>query len=196
MCNNKNTFVCPREERKHSFYGYSCNNHCCLNTHSISILLFSICTFVNCTLYIGSPLAPEKPFAQLVQSTSITVGWFESPCDGGHNLSSFSVHVSEELGNLNNIISTYTNVNPSARRFVVDGLRPDTSYSIRIVAVSSDSRVSLPSPELTITTLPPGRHLIKIVTRAIIVYCNFFFIIGRYNLIKSLYHEWKVNLTV
>lgn len=123
---------------------------------------------------LDSPPIPERPFAITVQSRSITIGWSESPCDGGHNLSSFTIQYYNIIPNdydydyyyYYHYYSPYyryyynyqyiRNIDSTIRNYTVSGLEPDTEYTFQVKAVSIYAAESSYSASVSISTLPPG----------------------------------------
>ena len=78
-------------------------------------------------LFSGSPPTPSKPFAIKPRSTSITIGWSESYCDGGHTLRNFTIRYT--------YYSTYSyqyirGIDPTLRSYIIIGLRSNMRYSL------------------------------------------------------------------
>ena len=124
-------------------------------------------------MYSDSPPAPDSPFLIQAKSNSITIGWPEVPCDGGHPLSGFMVEyfdiVKYYTGYLCDFGSglylpcevyetTYHHIRDislASRNYTIDGLWADTEYTFRIKALSVDSMDSDYSRQITFSTLPP-----------------------------------------
>lgn len=101
----------------------------------------------------GTPPTPSRPTFAQVKSTSVTIEWDVSVCDGGHSPQSFAIRYRRT--NYNSYY--YINVqNPSQRRYKITGLRYSTSYQFSVQMTTVDSRYSSYSPIATINTLPQG----------------------------------------
>ena len=112
------------------------------------------CKHVASILIPASPPTPGRPFAIKPQSTSITIGWSESSCDGGHALSSFTIQYDKVYGFF---LYRYVRNIPSAmRNYTITGLESNTLYSFRVQAVNVNSLTSSYSLAVSISTLSPG----------------------------------------
>lgn len=146
--------------------------------------------FFNCmSLSIASPPPPTRPTALEVTGNSITIGWNEPECDGGHILSSFTIQYFESDSNpFFPFFGTFLyvrNIDPARRNYTITGLDPDTSYDFRIQAVGVDRRTGSFSVAATIVTLPPG------MCTGIISCSVFFFLryyIGTKLCMENFYH--------
>ena len=105
-------------------------------------------------LIIDSPPAPGRPFEVTAQSTSITIGWSESYCDGGHPIKSFEIQYYEASEYYSRRTIQY--IDPTRRNYTITGLHPSTSYSFSIRAVSMNSQTSSYTPFRSVSTLEPG----------------------------------------
>ena len=103
----------------------------------------------------GSPPSPSRPSAFEIKSTSITIDWSQSACDGGHIPRAFNVRY-RRLNFYNNAYSYITVVDTSKKSYTVTGLSPSTVYEFSVQATTFDERTSLYSPTAGFTTLPPG----------------------------------------
>ena len=102
---------------------------------------------------VGTPPMPSRPTFVEVKSTSVTIEWSQSVCDGGHSPQSFTIRYSQT----NFYSYSYVNVqNPSQRRYKITGLSYSTSYQFSVRTTTVDSRFSSYSPIATINTLPQG----------------------------------------
>ena len=86
-------------------------------------------------------------------SNSIQVTWEPLSCTGGHIFIEYNIQYYDRAVG----VTQYAyHINASWTNYTVNNLEPDTSYSFRIQAVTSDFRTSSLSSTRTITTLPPG----------------------------------------
>ncbi|XP_055448329.1 fibronectin type III domain containing protein 3C1-like [Psammomys obesus] len=102
----------------------------------------------------ASPGCPKKPYVMgAIQARQVKIGWDSPKDNGGMNISSYSLEVSENSNgaNLWNII-----YNGTLQEFLYDDLQPGTTYKLRVFCTSSIGQ-SQPSEVLTIQTptLPP-----------------------------------------
>ena len=110
---------------------------------------------------IGYPPRPSRPSAFEIKSTSITIDWSESACDGGHIPKAFNIKY-RRLNSPYDSSNTYsyiTVLDNSQRRQIVTGLSPSTLYEFSIQALTFDARTSSYSLTASFTTLPPGIHV-------------------------------------
>ena len=106
-------------------------------------------------LFSGSPPTPSKPFAIKPRSTSITIGWSESYCDGGHTLRNFTIQYVYD----SSFCRYIRGIDPTLRSYTIIGLRSNMRYSFRLQAVGLYSTSSY-SSRVSIYTLPPGMLLV------------------------------------
>ena len=106
-------------------------------------------------LISASPPTPGRPFEIKAQSTSITVGWSESYCDGGHPIIGFDIQYDRLTGYFPS--RTIRIVDPTQRNYTVTGLQSSTFYTFRVRSVSVNSRRSSYSSSVSIATLAPGK---------------------------------------
>ena len=104
-----------------------------------------------------SPPAPSRPTALTVRQDSITIAWDEPDCDGGHVIGSFSVEYRDSSSFSFFARTTIRNIDPNLRKYTINGLTPETSYSIRVRPVNVDGRSGQFSAAAEIETLPPGK---------------------------------------
>ena len=109
---------------------------------------------INHMLISASPPTPGRPFEIKAQSTSITVGWSESSCVGGHPITSFDLQYDQLTGYF--IARTIRNIDPTQRNYTVTGLQSSRFYTFRVRSVSVNSRTSSYSSSASIATLAPG----------------------------------------
>ena len=112
------------------------------------------------SLFIDSPLQPGQPFAISVQSTSITIGWTETFCNGGHTVTSFTIRHRRDSGSSYSYYYSYNyirDIDPSRRNYTITGLQSNTYYSISVQSVDLYAVSSSFSSAVSVTTLPPGR---------------------------------------
>lgn len=110
-------------------------------------------------IIIDSPPTPGRPFEVKAQSTSITIGWSESYCDGGHPIVSFDIQYYQTSGYYYNR-NTIRNIDPTRRNYTITGLQSSTFYSFIVRAVSVNSQTSSYSSSISISTLAPGTYII------------------------------------
>ena len=112
---------------------------------------------IQCYLYyLDSPPTPGQPFEIKAQSTSITIGWSESYCDGGHPIVSFDIRYYESSDYYSR--RTIQNIDPMRRNYTITDLQSSTYYRFQVRANSVNSRTSsYSSSSLSISTLAPGR---------------------------------------
>ena len=105
---------------------------------------------------LATPPPPSRPTELKVKSDSITIGWNESQCDGGHKLDSFTIQYLDADDPFFSSIVYIRNIDPSRRNYTITDLDPSTSYRIGIQAVSVERRGGAYSPFANFVTLPPG----------------------------------------
>ena len=130
---------------------------------------------------IDSPPTPGRPFEVKAQSTSITIGWSESYCDGGHPIVSFNIQYYQTSGYYYNR-NTVRNIDPTRRNYTITGLQSSTYYSVRVRAVSVNSQTSSYSSSISISTLAPGTYISYMADLAIIIWYSHTYIILSLNL--------------
>ncbi|XP_054846958.1 uncharacterized protein LOC129337381 [Eublepharis macularius] len=108
---------------------------------------------------------PGKPQNTVVASSAICVTWKSPSVIGeGVGIKEYKVKYAEESveGSKSGDSGwTVVTVGESSRRCRVAGLRPETPYRFRTVAVSSDGRESAPSEEAVIATLSKEENVSK-----------------------------------
>ena len=104
---------------------------------------------------LATPPSPGQPFLVKAQSTSITIGWSETACDGGHPLLSFNLQYDKVYGYFPS--RTIRNIDPTRRNYTITGLTSNTYYRFKVQAVSVNSRTSFYSSTVSIYTLAPGK---------------------------------------
>ena len=109
---------------------------------------------INHMLISVSPPTPGQPFEIKAQSTSITVGWSQSYCDGGHPIISFNIRYDQLTGYFP--YRTIQNIDPTQRNYTITGLQSSTFYTFRVRSISANSRTSSYSSSASIATLAPG----------------------------------------
>ena len=105
--------------------------------------------------FTDSPPSPSRPSAFEIKSTSITIDWSQSTCDGGHITKAFNIRYRSP----NSPFSTYsyiTVVDSSQRRHKITGLSPSTLYEFSVQTITFDTRISSYSLKGSFSTLPPG----------------------------------------
>lgn len=104
---------------------------------------------------VDSPPSPDRPFLIKAQSTSLTIGWSEATCNGGHTVNNFNIRFIQSSS------YTYTyirDIDPLRRNYTITRLQANTDYSFSIQAVNLRAQSSSYSSSFSATTLPPGRH--------------------------------------
>ena len=108
---------------------------------------------------LAAPPAPSRPFLIHATSTSVTIGWDEPECDGGHALVEFTIQYYVQTTTFsfvrNNML--IRNIGPDVRNWTISGLDPETTYGFEVRVSSADFTISRYSTSRFITTLPPGR---------------------------------------
>ena len=90
-------------------------------------------------------------------SNSILVTWERPSCTGGHIIIEYNIQYYEsDTSFFDRVYWSISHINVSWTSYTIKDLEPDTSYSFRIQAVTSDFRTSSYSLTRAITTLPPG----------------------------------------
>lgn len=112
-------------------------------------------------MILATPPPPSRPTDLQIKSDSITIGWNESVCDGGHQLDSFTIQYLDTDRPFFGFRGTVfiRNIDPKLRNYTITGLDPDTAYRIGIQAVSVERRGGAYSPFDIFTTLPPGIYI-------------------------------------
>ena len=108
----------------------------------------------------GYPPRPSRPSAFEIKSTSITIDWSQSICDGGHIPKSFKIRyrrLSSQYFSTSSTYSYITVLDNSQRRYRFTGLTPSTLYEFSIQTLSFDERTSSYSSSASFSTLPPGK---------------------------------------
>ncbi len=105
-------------------------------------------------LISASPPSPDRPFEIKAQSTSITIGWSKSLCDGGHPIISFDIQYDQLTGYFS--ARTLRNIDPNRRNYTVTGLQSSRFYTFRVRAISANFRTGSYSSLVSIATLAPG----------------------------------------
>ena len=108
--------------------------------------------FPNCT---GSPPTPSRPTVIRQGGNTVTIGWSQSTCDGGHIPSYFTIWYRWRRSSwYSSYRNRYITVNdPTQRSYRVTGLSYSTSYYFYIRVTTTDSRSSSYSSSTYITTL-------------------------------------------
>ena len=108
----------------------------------------------------GYPPTPSRPSAFEIKSTSITIDWSQSVCDGGHIPKAFNIRYwrLNSPSSTSNTYSYITVVDNSQRRHKITGLSPSTLYEFSIQTITFDTRTSSYSLSASFSTLPPGIH--------------------------------------
>ncbi|XP_026517494.2 stonustoxin subunit alpha-like, partial [Terrapene carolina triunguis] len=108
---------------------------------------------------------PGKPVTDIVDSSAITLTW-ESPSVTGDGVSirEYQVEYKEKTGDTGQEgkgkwLERRTGDRSGSCN--IDGLRPETPYRFRVLAVCADGAVSAPSEESWISTLKKDKHLSK-----------------------------------
>ena len=101
--------------------------------------------------------APSAPYTISVTSTSITLGWDEPVCDGGHGVASFNIEYTTGTSPFS-LTEEILGIDGSQHNYTVAGLEPETAYMFRIQAISVDLAAGSFSPRKALRTLPPGTH--------------------------------------
>ena len=110
------------------------------------------------SLFIGSPSPPNRPFVISVQSTSITIGWTEASCNGGHTVTSFTIRHRRGSGSSYYYSYNYIrDIDPIQRNYTITGLQSNTYYSISVQIVNLYGVSSVFSSAVSVSTLPPGK---------------------------------------
>ena len=115
-------------------------------------IVFIVISFPN----LASPPAPGKPYLIKAQSSSITIGWHEAACNGGHTVNNFVIQYRQSSSSNYYSYTYIRNIEPARRNYTVVGLQSSTYYSFSIQAVNLLSSSSSYSSSLSATTLPPG----------------------------------------
>ena len=105
-------------------------------------------------LFSASPPTPARPIEVSAQSTSITIGWSESECNGGHPVISYDIRYYPSSEYVSRI--TIQNIDPMRRNYTITELQSSTFYMFQVRVVSVYSRTSSYSPLISISTLSPG----------------------------------------
>ena len=124
------------------FFNYSCT--------------IKICLYMN--VHAATPQRPSRPVVIKTQSNSITVGWDQPLCDGGHTVIEFDLQYYDSSKSFfDRVTVNVPHIEPSVRNYTATGLEPSTPYQFRVRVLSSDLRNSAFSIVRQITTLPAGR---------------------------------------
>ena len=95
----------------------------------------------------------DRPSVIKTQSMSITIGWSDLLCDGGHTIRSFTIRYRTYFSYFRYI----RNIDPNLRNYTITELVPNSLYSIQIRTVNTDSIRSSFSSSRLVSTLPPGK---------------------------------------
>ena len=105
----------------------------------------------------GIPPRPNRLNPGRIMSNSIQVTWEPPSCTGGHIIIEYTIqYYKRDTSFFDRITQSVRHINASFTNYTINNLEPDTSYDLRIQAVTSDFRTSSFSFTRTITTLPPG----------------------------------------
>ena len=120
--------------------------------------LYNVATY-TWLIYTGYPPSPSSPSAYEIKSTSITIDWSQSSCDGGHVPKAFNIRY-RRLTSTSTTYSYITVVDNSERRHKITGLSPSTLYEFSVQTITFDARTSSYSTKASFSTLPPGSYRI------------------------------------
>ena len=117
--------------------------------------------FVLLIFIAAYPLPPRRTFLIRTLSTSVTIGWADQLCNGGHKLVGFKIRYFETSEYCYNSVSEgecrhSENIDPNLRAYTITGLRRNMEYGFQVIAVDSYAAKSPPSAKVVTTTLPPG----------------------------------------
>ena len=135
---------------------------------------------------LDSPPIPGRAFEVKARSNSITIGWSESSCDGGHPIVSFDIRYDRQYGYFS--ARTILHIDPTRRNYTITGLQSNTFYTFQVRSRSVNSRTSSYSSSVFITTLAPGMLYLHI-GRRVLAQClhikwtfKFFFTVASYTI--------------
>ena len=114
---------------------------------------------------LDSPPIPGRAFEVKARSNSITIGWSESSCDGGHPIVSFDIRYDRQYGYFP--ARTILHIDPTRRNYTITGLQSNTFYTFQVRSRSVNSRTSSYSSSVFITTLAPGMLYLHIGRRVL-----------------------------
>ena len=97
----------------------------------------------------------DRPSVIKTQSMSITIGWSDLLCDGGHTIRSFTIRY--RMQTYFSYFHYIRNIDPNLRNYTITELEPNSLYSIQVRTVNTDSIGSSFSSPRFVSTLPPGK---------------------------------------
>ena len=117
---------------------------------------------------LDGPPTPSRLNILNITDTSVTVAWSDDACDGGHQRQYVILRIQEQ--DLNDDYYYYyyffrpqyryiESIDAHLMNYTITGLAPSTSYDFSVRAEGRDRTFSGFSPEVTVTTLPPGQNV-------------------------------------
>lgn len=127
------------------------------------------------TVFLTFSVAPPplgRPSAIKTQSMSITIGWSDLICDGGHTISSFTIRY--KMQSYFSYFRYIRNIDPNLRNYTITGLEPNSPYAFQVRTINVDSIGSYFSSPLFVSTLPSGKYSGSNIIPLIFVHCATF----------------------
>lgn len=109
---------------------------------------------------IEVPPRPSSPYPLRLTSNSVTLGWDEPACDGGHMISGFTIRYRKTFQEYVTTVNMYIyDVSAAVRNYTIVGLEPYTPYNFSVQALSATYSPSMFSVDNIITTATKSIHV-------------------------------------